>query len=390
MARGILISVMPLEMYRALRDAALVSEVYFLVGILSLVTGLMVPFVSRFMPRRWIYVMGCAMFAGGATLGAQGGALGMIGALALITAATVTVFVCFNAYVLDFIAKTELGRCETSRMFYSALGWTVGPWLGVTLLGVWRPLPFMIAGVAALTMMVLFLYMRLGNGRLITRARRPAPNPLAWMPRFFAQPRLVAGWIFAVIRSCGWWAYVVYLPIFALEQGLGEDLGGMLLSVSNGMLFLTPLMLRWMQRRSIRHAVRAGFLMSGLLFVFGAALSGLPWVTVACLACASVFLVLLDVSAGLPFLMAVKPSERTEMSAIYASFRDVSGILTPGAAWLVLLIAPLPGIFVVSGVGLMGCWHLARRLHPRLGAVRVAMEQGPSLNIPLPLSQKTG
>lgn len=390
MARGILISVMPLEMYRALRDAALVSEVYFLVGILSLVTGLMVPFLSRFMPRRWIYVTGCAMFAGGASLGAQGGALGMIGALALITAATVMVFVCFNAYVLDFISKTELGRCETSRMFYSALGWTVGPWLGVTLLGLWRPLPFMIAAGAALTMMGLFLYMRLGNGRLITRARRPAPNPLAWMPRFVAQPRLVAGWTFAVIRSCGWWAYVVYLPIFALEQGLGEDLGGMLLSVSNGMLFLTPLMLRWMQRRSIRHAVRAGFLMSGLLFLLGASLSDLPWITVASLACASVFLVLLDVSAGLPFLMAVKPSERTEMSAIYASFRDVSGILTPGAAWLVLLVAPLPGVFAVAGVGLMGCWHLARRLHPRLGTARQRMEPGPKLNIPLPLTRKTG
>jgi hypothetical protein len=130
--------------------------------------------------------------------------------------------------------------------------------------------------------------------------------------------------------------------------------------------------------------------LSGLLFLFAAAFSSLPWVTVASLAVASVFLVLLDVSAGLPFLMAVKPSERTEMSAIYASFRDVSGILTPGAAWLVLLVAPLPGIFAVTGVGLIGCWHLARRLHPRLGAARVAIEPGPTLDISLPLTRKTG
>ena len=88
--------------------------------------------------------------------------------------------------------------------------------------------------------------------------------------------------------------------------------------------------------------------------------------------------------------MAVKPSERTEMSAIYASFRDVSGILTPGAAWLVLLVAPLPGIFAVTGVALVGCWHLARQLHPRLGAARVAIEPGPKLDISLPLTRKTG
>ena len=73
---------------------------------------------------------------------------------------------------------------------------------------------------------------------------------------------------------------------------------------------------------------------------------------------------------GLPFLMSVKPSERTEMSAVYSSFRDVSGILTPGAAWLVLFFAPLPGIFVAAGIGLLAAWAVAGQLHPRLGAQR--------------------
>lgn len=385
-ARGILISVMPLEIYRALGAAARVSEIYFLVGLLSLGTGLMVPYVTRFVPRRWVYVGGCAIFAAGAGLGTIGGAVAMVAALAMVTAATVTIFVCFNAYVLDHIAKADLGRCETSRMFFGAFGWTLGPWLGVALLDIWRPLPFAIAALAALTMMGVFLWQRLGNGRLITRARGPAPNPLAWLPRFAAQPRLVAGWTFAVIRSCGWWVYVVYLPIFAVERGLGESLGGMLLSASNGMLFATPLMLAWMQRRSIRQAVRTGFTAAGALFLLAALAGGWPSGTVAAvaaLALASVFLVLLDISAGLPFLLAVKPSERTEMSAIYASFRDVSGIMTPGIAWLVLLAAPLPAVFAVAGAGLLGCAHLAGRLHPRLGRARAR-------EFPLPQGQETG
>ena len=88
----------------------------------------------------------------------------------------------------------------------------------------------------------------------------------------------------------------------------------------------------------------------------------------------SVFLILLDVSAGLPFLLAVKPSERTEMSAIYASFRDVSGIVTPGAAWLVLLVAPLSGVFVAGGASLVATWGLAGKLHPRLGRARISSE----------------
>jgi hypothetical protein len=231
----------------------------------------------------------------------------------------------------------------------------------------WAPAPFLVAALATTVMIVMFLVMRLGNGRLITKSRAAPTNPLAYLPRFAAQPRLLAGWLFAVIRSCGWWVYVVYLPIFAIESGLGDQVGGIALSISNAALFVAPLMLKWMQRRSIRHAVRTGFLVSGLLFAFATVVSGQPWISVLGLMVASFFLILLDVSAGLPFLLAVKPSERTEMSAVYASYRDVSGIATPGVAWLVLLTFPLAGVFAAASVGLLGAWLLSNGLHRRLG-----------------------
>ena len=220
-------------------------------------------------------------------------------------------------------------------------------------------------------MLAAFAYMRMGNGKLIMRARQAPPNPVAFLGRFFAQPRLIAGWLFAVIRSCGWWAYVVYLPIFAVENGLGDRLGGTLLSITNGALFLSPFMLRWMQANSIRHTVRLGFCASAVLFSAAALGSGIPVLTIALLFCASLFLILLDISAGLPFLMAVKPSERTEMSAIYSSYRDVSGILTPGVAWLVLLVAPISGIFGAAGGACLIAWGIAGRLHPNLGRARL-------------------
>ena len=116
--------------------------------------------------------------------------------------------------------------------------------------------------------------------------------------------------------------------------------------------------------------MRTAFGLCGALFCAAGLLAFLPWATVALVMAASVFLVTLDVVGGLPFLMSVKPSERTEMSAVYSSFRDVSGILTPGAAWLVLWVAPLPGIFVAAGVGLLASWAVAGRLHPRLGMPR--------------------
>lgn len=373
-ARGILISVFPVVIYNALGDARVVSALYFVIGAISLLIGLLVPYLIRFIPRRWVYVFGALMFVGGTSISVLETPGAVIAGLALTTFAVVTTFVCFNAYVLDHVAKIELGRFETSRLLYSALGWTVGPALGTLLYGWWRPAPFLIAATAACAMLVIFLVMRLGNGKLITKSRRAPVNPFAYFSRFFAQPRLVTGWIFAVVRSCGWWVYVVYLPIFAVENGLGAQLGGVALSISNAALFSTPVMLRFMQRTSIRTAVRTGFLMSGLLFLVSGVPNGVPVINVAFLMAGSIFLILLDVSAGLPFLLAVKPSERTEMSAIYSSFRDVSGIVTPGAAWLVLLAAPLTGVFAAGGTGLLASWMLARSLHPRLGQARISVE----------------
>jgi MFS family permease len=384
MIRGFLASVYPLAMYRAFGDPQLVSKLYFLVGILSLVAGLLVPWLTRFLPRRWMYTAGVALALLGCGLGVVGGPWIAL-ALLCSTVATVTIFVCLNAYVLDYIARAELGRTETLRMFYAAFAWTVGPVSGVTLMHYWEPAPFLVSGLFALVLLATFWTMRLGNGKLITRARGPAPNPLAYLGRFLAQPRLVAGWLFAVLRSCGWWVYVVYLPIFAIEAGLSEKTGGTALSLTNAFLFTTPFMLRWMQAHTVRATVRLGFVVSGLAFVAAAVLSPVPWAAILMLMAGSSFLILLDISGGLPFLMAVKPSERTEMSAVYSSFRDVSAILTPGAAWLTLMVAPLAGIFAVVGTGLLAMWALAGRLHPNLGmattqraAIRVTRQHRPA------------
>jgi MFS family permease len=368
--RGTLISVMPLEIYRELGDAQLVSRLYFAVGVLSLVAGLLVPGLTRIVPRRWTYTGGALLYLAGAALAIAGGPVATGFALLANALATVAVTVCFNAYVLDYVARADLGRSQSMQMFYAAAAWTAGPIVGVALLDLWRPLPFLAAAGFALGLLGAFWWLRLGNGRAIQKARGPAPNPLAYLGRFLAQPRLVAGWLFAVIRSCGWWVYIVYLPIFCIESGLGERVGGLVLSGSNALLFLTPLMLRQVTRLGVRRAVSGAFLAFGLTFVAAALAAPLPWIAVALMAAGSVALVMLDVAGGLPFLMAVKPSERTEMAAVYASFRDVSGILTPGVAWLVLLVAPVAGVFAASGAAAFVAGAIARRLHPRLGVRR--------------------
>jgi MFS transporter, ACDE family, multidrug resistance protein len=368
--RGMLISTMPLVVYDALGDAQSTSIVFFLAGIVALVWGLMVPGATRLIPRRWAYTGGVLLYVVGMTLGAIGTRWSVPLALMANAMATVTIFVCLNAYVLDYVDRANLGRSQSVQMAYAATAWTLGPMSGVWLYHQWAALPFLVAGGFALILLTTFWVLRLGNGKQIARAKRPAVNPLAYLGRFFSQPRLIAGWMFAVMRSCGWWVYVVYLPIFCIEAGLGDKVGGIALSVTNALLFGAPALNRLGRRLSVRLSVRLAFGACGGLFCLAALMSFLPWATVALVMGASLFLVTLDVVGGLPFLMSVKPSERTEMSAVYSSFRDVSGIVTPGAAWLVLWVAPLPGIFLAAGVGLVAAWAVAGRLNPRLGTPR--------------------
>ena len=370
-SRGILVSVFPVAMYRSLGDPEAVSEAYFLIGVVSLAVALLVPFLTRFVARRYMYTSGALMLAAGALIAAHGGALVPVG-LALNTIAVVVMFVCFNAYVMDYIERSELGRCETLRMFYAATGWTLGPFVGMWLYDRWPMAPFLISALAAFVLLSIFWFLRLGDGKQIARALKPSPTPIAYLPRFLAQPRLVAGWLFATLRSCGWWVYVVYVPIYAIEAGYPEQIGSIILSITNGALFLTPFMLAWMRRRSVRYAVRFGFAGSALLFAAAWAAAGVPWLALGLLIAASGFLILLDICGGLPYLMAVRAHERTEMSAVYSTYRDVSGILTPGAARLVLFFAPLPAVFGAAALGLGVCYLIAGRLHPRLGQPRVA------------------
>ena len=76
--------------------------------------------------------------------------------------------------------------------------------------------------------------------------------------------------------------------------------------------------------------------------------------------------------------MSVKPSERTEMSAVYSSFRDVSGIVSPAIAWVVLQFVPVVGVFAVGALILLGAWLLAGQLHPQLGVPGAARARSTS------------
>ncbi len=365
-ARGVPLSVYPLALYRASGDAVAVSQIYLAVGFASLATVLSVPMLLRALPRRWAHTLGVALYVLSALLGMAGG---WWVALALLATALATAiaFVCYNANTLDYVAKADLARLESRRLLYAGVGWAVGPFVGVWLFGRWHGAPFVVVAAAAVAMGVLIWRMGMGSTRLQAPSGSVSPNPLRYLRRFAVQPRLVAGWYLAVVRSCGWAVYLVYVGIFAVQNGLPDTVGGITASLASASLFLAPLLLRWVQRRPVREAVRAGFLGAGACFAAAAALSPWPWLAIALLVAGAYCLVLLDLCGGLPFLLSVKPSERAEMSAVFSTFRDLANIVTPALVWLVLQVAPLAAVFGAGGLLLLSAWVVAGRIHPQLG-----------------------
>jgi MFS family permease len=374
--RSMILSVLPIAGYRAFGDAQALSTAYLLAGLAALALSLGMPILARRLRRRDLFATGALAFVAASVFGIAGGPW-VAGAIVANAFGVVFVGVSYNAYLMDYAPRAALARTESLRLFWSAAAWTAGPFLGVLLMQAVHPAaPFVASGAAALAMLAVFRVLGFGDGRAIRRAKPPAALSLAHLGAFARRPRLVGGWALATGRSCGWVAFFVYAPVFAVEAGLGEKVGGFIVSAGQGYLFAAPLMTRWMAGVGVRRAVVIGFAGGAAAWAAAAAFTGTaPVAAAGALLLTGLFMVLLDVAASLPFLMAVKPSERTEMSSVFGTFRDVSSVATPAIGAAVLAVAPLSAVFLTVAAGYAAAGLAARRLPRRLGrprAVRVA------------------
>lgn len=370
--RGVVSSALPLAAYQALGDARSMSLAYTVGGLSALALSFAIPSIGRRVPRRRLYAAGALGFGSAAALAAAGGPLAGA-AIALSSLSTVLLASCFNAYLMDYIAREDLGRAESRRLFWAAGSWTFGPFLGVWLMTAVHPAaPFVVSAAVSVALVAAFRRLRFGDGRAIRRAKGPPPNAFAHLGRFARQPRLVAGWALAVTRSCGWMAFFIYVPVFAVEYGLGAPAGGLIVSLGMAGLFASP----WLQRTllapwGVRRTVIAAFLFGATGWILAAALAEpAPRAAAFALVLAGVGTVLLDVAGSLPFLTAVKPRERAEMAAVFVTFRETSLVTTSVVGGAILAVAPLPAVFLAMAGGFLVAAAGARGLPRRLGLPR--------------------
>jgi MFS family permease len=352
-SRSILISLVPLQAYALLGAAQIVSVLYFLVAVIGLAAALAVPVLLHHVSRRRALTAGaCAQIASIACL-AIGTTPTLIAGLILQALAVAALDVVNNLYLLDYVPRRSLQHFEPRRLMFAGTMFAAGPWVGVYLQNnVHAYGSYLVAAVAVLTLLLYFRAMQLVDAPIDVANAGPPPNPLQFVQRYIAQPRLVLAWILAFGRN-GWWVMnFIYLPIYVASAGYSPATGGALVSIGLAPMLLVRVWARIGQRLGIRNLMTIGYSLNALCSLAGAAAAfvGKPWLCMALICCAAFAATVVDGGGNVPFLRAVHPFERVAMTSVFMTFRQVAALAIPGVLALVLWVLPIPAAFAVGGL----------------------------------------
>ncbi|MDH3967802.1 MAG: MFS transporter [Rhodospirillales bacterium] len=365
--RTLLITVLPLEALAFLGSAQKVSVLYLCVSLVGLCGSLSIPWMVHRLRRRWVFSLGALSMASAALLFTFQAFPVFVAGMVLHVFAVASLEISLNLYLMDHVPRRELNRFEPLRVFFAGSAFTLGPWLGVYVRShLDHGAPFALTALAALVLFGYFWFLRLTENPVVAPMKRPPPKPLVYLPRFFGQPRLRLAWVLAVGRSAWWSMFFIYAPIYAVTSGLGEIAGGAIVSAGSACVFLAPLWGRLGRRFGMRRLLVGGYVAGGLTTMAVAAIAGAPWLGAAALLLAAFATGSIDGAGNLPFLRAVHPLERPEMTTVFATYRDAAQLAPPGIFSVLLRFFELPAVFAAGGAALLVLSYYARFIPRRL------------------------
>lgn len=348
LGRAIMVGLMPLVALEVLGSKQAVTNAYVGGGCLALFVTLNVGRLESWMPRRWVVTGGLLSLVVAANffLFVDNWLLAI--GIGLVAVAAGVFSVCLALFIMEYIDKRDFVRNESRRMFNNGLAWTVGPTLGLWLYtSVDERLPFIVAIGAALVSLGFFWVLRLGANPVLVKPRSRAPSPMRNIPRFFRQRHLRIAYAVTVVRGMFWVSFFVYAPIYVIEAGLSRFWIGIMISSVSALLVFSPVVERMAARYSARRVIILGFViiglgLTGLAAIGDARLLGLPvWMA------AAIGATMLDVLGNIPFMRMVKPRERLPMTTVFSTWRELSSLVAPGLAALVMLVAPFWAYYLV-------------------------------------------
>ena len=371
MARAVLITVLPLQAYALLGTAQSVSVLYLAASAIGLCASLSVPWLVEAVGRRGAVICGCLCLAIAVALFSLQTLWALPIGLVLQMFGGAAITICLNLYVLDNVPKADLTRFEPNRMVLAGIGWMAGPYLGIALAERVAPwLPFALSGAFSLILLGYLLLIGVPRARDERQDSGTGTNPLRFVRRFFAQPRLTLAWLLSVGRSAWWNMFFIYAPIYAVETGLGKEAGGVITSIGSAGLF-TVTFWGWMGRRNgIRWLLIVGYVATTVTTTLAGLTMAWPYIGAALLIASAFAASIMDGPGTVPFLRAVHPHERAGMTSVFSTYRETGRLAVPAVYSVVLLVFPLSAVFIASGATMLVLAQFSRYLPPRFGRDR--------------------
>ena len=365
--RSIIVTVVPLMALERFGSAKDVSIFFFVLGVLGVGMSLAVPWLVRRLSRHGTFWLGVVAGVVSMLLFIHNELWAFCAGMALHLFAASCIDVTLNLYWMERVRRQDFGRVEPVRVFFLAFSWSVGPFLGVYLRNTVNPsAPFLVGAVVVLLLGGYFFYQRFSDNPTSGSKHAAVTNPIRYLPRFFAQPRMALVYLLSAMRS-GWWTmYFIYVPIFCVTSGLGETMSGALVSLAVSFVMATPLLRGTIQRYGIRRVLLVGYAGVGLVTVGIGACMDIPYLAVVLILMAALFAVLCDSIGNTLFYRAVRSWERSSMATVFMSYRPIASLAFPGAYSGVLAIFPLPAVFVFTGCGMLATSLMTRFIPARM------------------------
>jgi ACDE family multidrug resistance protein len=354
-ARAVMAGVVPLAAYEALGSKQAVSYVFIGGAVITVLFTLNVGALERRLERRWVVTLAAAFLLVAAGLLAY--ADGPLFAVAIgLRSAEASIFsVCLSLYIMDYIGKRDLTVTESRRIMYSGGAWLAGPTIGGWL---WSrgatTAPFAVSGVATVVMLGYFWRLRFHHNAVLMTPNSTIANPFVNVVRYFRQRNLRIAYVITLCRAVFWAALFVYGPIYIVEADMPTWTAGVFLSASSAMLFTSPLVRRAADRFGTRTLIIAAFTLMAVSMLALASLDRPRPIGVVFWLLGALGGAALDLLGNIPFMRMVKPRERTAMTTVFSTWREVSFLIAPLIGAIALAAGSFRILYVVIAALLAG------------------------------------
>lgn len=367
-ARALMVGTVPLAALDALGSKQAVSIAFMLGSAVTVFVTLNVARIEQLLPRRWVVTAALVMLIIAAALFAWGPSWAMPLAIGLRSAEASVFSVCLSLYMMEFIGKGELNNAESRRAVWLATVWVIGPLLGTWLWSAWwDDAPFVATMVMGAAVIGMHWWLRFLENPILRGPVQPAPSALKAVPRFFGQRSLRIAYGIICLRAIFWATLFVFGPIYVVEADLPEWVAGAFLSFAASVLFMGPAVRRAADRHGVRFMVIGAYALMAVsmfaLFLVGDAkpIGLVFWMTGAMGGG------VIDVLGNIPFMRLVKPRERPAMTAVFSTWREISFLVAPALAAIVLAFAEFQLLYLVVSILMVAGSVITTGLPRRLG-----------------------